>query len=488
MSLRERPFEVVKKVGAKPSAGELRRMADAIERVSTLSGPNMVGDGSGYHFREAPEPFLFAKLTAHSGSPPAYTWTQAIPDGIGGWVLPTDGSSGTPASLPCYEFNGQTVTVPSYVQLFKGSGSWVYFFAPSGTSSRITNNITYFSNTITNEFVTETFVSSHVTYDIDTTVNLFGTTRLGLHHVVWGDPDTSLTTVDDYDLPDGTAFLVVELLGNVVLTSIANGIRGRPLWINNNSEDFTLLLAQDNGVDGTAANRFLLPGAVDNTILSQVGFGLVYDGPQEEDDEDGPDAVSPSDRWLSLDDTSPSPESPTCPDRTTTSWRTICESGVAKLYSQATTFSFRDGCLQIDTGAWVFVSNQGQCGTGGGLPDAGGGTTTVNCCSNSLPTTLTCNVSAKTGTCTCLPDSFTITWDSALSRWKSALTLCGAHYFDLGCPSGSDVSHFNATFDQDSFGELYIPTASCSPVFSLMFTFSVGVIPCNGSFTVEIME
>lgn len=128
MPLQEIPFNIVPRVGAKPSAGELNRAGKAIQRVTNLSGPGMHGDGTGYHFRPADSEFLYAQLLeADDAVPPAYSWVQVIPDGRGSFVIPGDATQGSFSNFPAYEFDGKAAPVPSYVLLYKGQGPWMYF-------------------------------------------------------------------------------------------------------------------------------------------------------------------------------------------------------------------------------------------------------------------------------------------------------------------------------------------------------------------------
>lgn len=113
------------------------------------------------------------------------------------------------------------------------------------------------------------------------------------------------------------------------------------------------------------------------------------------------------------------------------------------------------------------------------------GTITVSCCGNLLPAVLLATVTGATGDCTCLLASFSITWDG-VSRWRSSVgSLCSGHTFNLGCPSGADVTHFNADFDTDLVGTLNTLTASCDPL-NLSFAFTGLGVPCTGSFTVTV--
>ncbi len=132
MSLRERPFKIVRRPGDRASASELNRAGAAIERISTLSGPNLHGDGAGYHFRPPDSECIDAQLTAKDDSlPPKYSWVQVIPNGTGGFTQPGDAISGSFTSLPAYEFNSVSVSTPAYVKLYKGQGPWMYFYAGS---------------------------------------------------------------------------------------------------------------------------------------------------------------------------------------------------------------------------------------------------------------------------------------------------------------------------------------------------------------------
>lgn len=122
-----------------------------------------------------------------------------------------------------------------------------------------------------------------------------------------------------------------------------------------------------------------------------------------------------------------------------------------------------------------------QCGGAGG----GSGVMT-NCCMADIPTLLHVTVSSKTGTCTCLPNALTLTWNG--SAWSAGgAGTCTAPDVFLIC-SGSTVNGFL----------LYAPVAgitggapaagsTCSP-FDLVFS-SLSISGCcNGTATFHVTE
>ncbi len=109
------------------------------------------------------------------------------------------------------------------------------------------------------------------------------------------------------------------------------------------------------------------------------------------------------------------------------------------------------------------------------------------CCDVDIPTVLTVTVTNKTGTCTCLPDSFTITYNVSSQKWESG-PLCGAQQFALSC-AGSTAADFVAETVGAGLSDGYalnVGTASCDP-FNLDYLATLNVM-CLGTATLTVTE
>lgn len=100
----------------------------------------------------------------------------------------------------------------------------------------------------------------------------------------------------------------------------------------------------------------------------------------------------------------------------------------------------------------------------------------VPCCNNEVPAILNVTVTGKTGTCTCLPNSFTLVYSASMSTgfpgWESP-TYCGTVSFRLRCTGGIWELAWDASDILLQF------SAQCSPfqqVWNLNTTSS-----CNGT-------
>ncbi len=115
----------------------------------------------------------------------------------------------------------------------------------------------------------------------------------------------------------------------------------------------------------------------------------------------------------------------------------------------------------------------------------GGDVVDTPCCRVDLPTVLDVTVTGKTGTCTCLPDSFIITWNVSTQKWESG-PLCGTNVVTLKC-IGTTASEFQL----ETFGALFdlysiAPGASCDPL-NLVFTGTLFTI-CVGDAVFTVTE
>jgi len=135
---RARTIDVIE--GRTIKATELERLADEVQRATTLSGSQVVDRGFGKALLENQPESFWAKVTAKDGSTPAkYSWTQVFPDGAGGWVTPGDGISGTATNLPAFEYNSAVITTfPFYVRMFYGTANWMVFSFSSSPAGALT--------------------------------------------------------------------------------------------------------------------------------------------------------------------------------------------------------------------------------------------------------------------------------------------------------------------------------------------------------------
>ena len=187
-------------------------------------------------------------------------------------------------------------------------------------------------------------------------------------------------------------------------------------------------------------------------------------------------------------------------------YQLLCESGDLNEYRQSITIDNDDnGCLRKTLGNLEFVRTVACCdstcadpGTGtdaGGVPAASGTGTgagegiVTGCCSNALPTTLTVTVTNKTGSCTCLPNSFTITWDGTGYWVSSAQVGCGGSTtFRMSCAAPSSGCN---GFRWSASGTCNIistaPTGcTCDPL-SLVFDIS-SFLCCTGGAKFTVTE
>ena len=114
------------------------------------------------------------------------------------------------------------------------------------------------------------------------------------------------------------------------------------------------------------------------------------------------------------------------------------------------------------------------------------GTIDTDCCSNLLPSTLTVTVSSKTGSCSCLPDSFTIAWDG--TKWTTTIPGCSSADFNLQCTGMSACGNLRISSTGFVFGGVG-PDGGCScDPLSLVYTGVSLSGACTGSATFTITE
>lgn len=120
------------------------------------------------------------------------------------------------------------------------------------------------------------------------------------------------------------------------------------------------------------------------------------------------------------------------------------------------------------------------------------GTIETTCCPNLLPETLSVAVSSKTGTCTCLPDSFTMTWNGVTMQWESATpipgeTCFGDPQFSLQCQpvAGTECNDFQFSSTVCNVTLATTTNCGCDP-FSLVYTGITLSSCCTGTATLTI--
>lgn len=91
------------------------------------------------------------------------------------------------------------------------------------------------------------------------------------------------------------------------------------------------------------------------------------------------------------------------------------------------------------------------------------------CCPNGFPLVLMVSITNKLGGCTCLPDSFPVTWNG--TEWRNDAAMCGTgdqRIFIFGCDG---VNFFIATAQ----GDTNVDSAVCEPVFQAVKTRIIAV-------------
>jgi hypothetical protein len=115
-----------------PSNAEYNAILDLLKR-SRVTG---LGDGlerSGSAIARRLQPRIWAQI---SGSGPAWSWQEAIPNASGSFDLLSGGRSGGPGSLPAYECNGAVSGVSGTVQklTYTTAGDWRFRMVRVGSS------------------------------------------------------------------------------------------------------------------------------------------------------------------------------------------------------------------------------------------------------------------------------------------------------------------------------------------------------------------
>ena len=124
------------------------------------------------------------------------------------------------------------------------------------------------------------------------------------------------------------------------------------------------------------------------------------------------------------------------------------------------------------------ICDPGDTGTGGG------GTEIFNACCDEIgvPSTLTATISNKTGDCSCLPATVTLTWNG-VSQWAGAYAGCGGCALALECIDGVwQLASASCTFVTSP------ASVSCFPL-ELVFNANNGgggYTNCTGTYTVTI--
>lgn len=120
-------------------------------------------------------------------------------------------------------------------------------------------------------------------------------------------------------------------------------------------------------------------------------------------------------------------------------------------------------------------------------PDAdcsGGGTIPTDCCPDDLiPATLTVAVTDKTGDCTCLPDSFELTYTGG--QWVGSILVCGVFTMQprLACNPGG--ASWNFSSNQGCMFNKASAVWECNP-FSVVFSNATITNCCTGTATFTI--
>lgn len=150
-------------------------------------------------------------------------------------------------------------------------------------------------------------------------------------------------------------------------------------------------------------------------------------------------------------------------------------------------FNIYDNRLYIYVnGIWVvFCPCDYISGSGGNAPTG----VVVPCCDDPLPRTLYLTITNKTGTCSCLPDTITLTWDDDYQQWKYPGTYadCTDPDFTLVCSRFPSV-HWELASTYLATGATTPNSVNCDP-FEAVFTMNAAsASTCTGSFTATVTE
>lgn len=110
---------------------------------------------------------------------------------------------------------------------------------------------------------------------------------------------------------------------------------------------------------------------------------------------------------------------------------------------------------------------------------------TVNCCSNQIPDTLPVTVTSKTGTCTCLPDSFDLAWNGSV--WSATLggAPCDVNTFILRC-DGATGGCNDFTFNSGVCSFSPDVGCTCDPLNLVFSNVNLTGCACTGTATFEV--
>lgn len=149
------------------------------------------------------------------------------------------------------------------------------------------------------------------------------------------------------------------------------------------------------------------------------------------------------------------------------------------------------GCLQKETGEWIYTRTIACCDPSCACEEEQSGTGTPieqDCCpDNPVPTNLTATVTNKTGNCVCLPDSGLLTWEEDNQVWRSpTFDTCadeGVCYFYLSCTAGVWRMDVASCYNPGT-----LVSESCDP-FELVFDVDNAFqIACTGTFRITFTE
>lgn len=146
-------------------------------------------------------------------------------------------------------------------------------------------------------------------------------------------------------------------------------------------------------------------------------------------------------------------------------------------------FNFFDKKIYINiNNVWYeFCVCGSGLGSGGGSGTAGPVVFTDCCPDDPIPETLYGTISAKTGTCTCLPTALTFTYVGGSDWYSNTLTTCSYEGFLILSCSGGAWSLQNASV---ATGTLI--STVCNPVLEIVFDMTADPATCTGTFTVTI--
>lgn len=112
----------------------------------------------------------------------------------------------------------------------------------------------------------------------------------------------------------------------------------------------------------------------------------------------------------------------------------------------------------------------------------------VNCCTNKIAKTLLVTVSDRTGTCTCIPDTFVLTWSDP--NWNNSTVATAScsrgTQINLSC-DGSACTSFRLDCTDFAAGSIYPTSCNCQP-WQLVYANVQLTGLCAGTVTFTITE